>query len=109
MPNPTTTAILRAGDLADRATLYRHDLAFADPARNPNPLGTAMPKNPHIFLFFSPGFFPAVADVARGALQQMAEFFASDGISVIDPDGEEGPLFEVPVIPPLPEDLGFIP
>ncbi len=109
MPNPTTTAVLRAGDLADRATLYRHDLAFAGPVRNPNPPGTAVPKNLHLFLFFTPGFFPAVADVARGALQQMAEFFASDGTSVIDPDGPEGPLFEVPIVSPLPEDLGYIP
>src|SRR5262245_60937030 len=30
VPNPTTTALLRAGDLADRATFYRHDLAFAE-------------------------------------------------------------------------------
>src|SRR5262249_52320082 len=30
VPNPNTTAILRAGELADRATHYRHDLAFAD-------------------------------------------------------------------------------
>src|SRR5438034_1842688 len=29
VPNPNGTAILRAGDLADRATFYRHDLAFA--------------------------------------------------------------------------------
>ena len=28
-PNPTTTAMLRAGDLAEQATFYRHDLAFA--------------------------------------------------------------------------------
>src|SRR4029078_536302 len=27
---PAATALLRAGDLADRATLYRHDLAFAE-------------------------------------------------------------------------------
>src|SRR5262249_28246470 len=39
---PTTTAILSAGDLADRATFYRHDLAFAD---NRN-LG----NNPHAFM-----------------------------------------------------------
>src|SRR5438093_2823 len=26
VPNPNGTAILRAGDLADRATFYRHDL-----------------------------------------------------------------------------------
>src|SRR5688572_25735656 len=37
--NPTTTAMLRAGDLAEQATYYRHDLAFA---RDP----TAVPKDP---------------------------------------------------------------
>ena len=42
VPNPATTALLRAGDLADRATFYRHDLAFAE-----NPL---LPTNPHGFL-----------------------------------------------------------
>src|SRR5262249_13316220 len=41
VPNPTTTAILRAGDLADRATFYRHDVAYAD---NRN-LG----NNPHLW------------------------------------------------------------
>ena len=30
VPNPATTALFRAGDLADRATFYRHDLAFAE-------------------------------------------------------------------------------
>src|SRR5262249_57233957 len=29
VPNPTTTALIRSGDLADRATLFRNDLAFA--------------------------------------------------------------------------------
>jgi hypothetical protein len=29
VPNPTTSAILRAGDLKDRATYFRNDLAFA--------------------------------------------------------------------------------
>jgi hypothetical protein len=39
VPNPANTAILRAGALADRATFYRHDLAFAE---NPQ-----LPTNPH--------------------------------------------------------------
>lgn len=99
VPNPTTTAILRAGDLADRATFFRNDLAFAA-----NPVG--VPKNPHTFL--TRINVPAVAGIALGAQQQIAVFFASDGASVIDPDGP-GPLFEVPIIPPLPEDLAFIP
>ena len=37
--NPGTTAILRAGNLADRTLHYRHDLAFAE--------DPAIPKNPH--------------------------------------------------------------
>src|SRR5262249_25472671 len=85
VPNPTTTAMLRAGALADRATYFRNDLAFA---ANP-----AVPKNPHAFL--TALFNPVVASVAAGAQQQIATFLASDGTVVVDPDGP-GPLFEVP-------------
>jgi hypothetical protein len=99
VPNPTTTAILRAGDLADRATFFRNDLAFL---ANP-----AFPKNPHTFLTNLAGA-PAVAAVAVGAQSQIAVFFASNGAVTIDPDGP-GPLFEVPIAGPLPEDLAFIP
>lgn len=109
VPNPTATALLRAGNLADRATYYRNDVAFADPLRNPT--GVQVPKDPHFFLLFnaiSPLLSPAVADVGAGARQQIAEFFASDGENVIDPDGT-GPLFEVPIAGPLPEELSFIP
>jgi hypothetical protein len=98
VPNPTTTAILRAGRLGDRATFFRNDLAFA---ANP-----AVPKNPHTFL--TRLFTPSVAAVAAGAQVQIASFFASGGALIIDPDGP-GPLFEVPIVPPLPEDLSFIP
>src|SRR5262249_34189209 len=73
VPNPTEAALLRSGGLADRATYYRHDLAFADLARNP----TGVPKDPHSFIFFSPGFFPAVADIGAGAQHQIAVFLAS--------------------------------
>jgi hypothetical protein len=100
VPNPTNTAILRAGDLADRATYFRNDLAFA---ANP----AAVPKDPHAFLTRIVGA-PSVVAVAAGAQQQIAAFFASDGALVIDPDGA-GPLFEVPIVLPLPEDLSFIP
>ena len=98
VPNPTTTAILRAGDLADRAVYFRNDLAFA---ANP-----ALPKNPHTFL--TNIYDPAGAAFAIGAQQQIALFFASQGTTVIDPDGA-GPFFEVPIVPPLPEGLNFIP
>ena len=96
VPNPTTTAILRAGDLADRATFFRNDLAFA---ANP-----ATPKNPHTFL--TRINVPAVAGFALAAQQQIAVFFASDGTTIADPGP---PFFEVPIVPPLPEDLAFIP
>ena len=42
--NPTTTAILRAGQLADRTVYYRHDLAWLARAEFPGLL-----KNPHTF------------------------------------------------------------
>jgi hypothetical protein len=98
VPNPTSTAIIRAGDLADRTTFFRNDLAFA---ANP-----AVPKNPHTFL--TNISVPAAAGFAVGAQTQIATFFASNGTSVIDPDGAS-PIFEVPISLPLPEGLNFIP
>lgn len=100
-PNPTTTTILRTGNLADCTTFFRYDLAFAA-----NPAVSKILFYPHTFL--TEIFDPLVAGVALGAQQQIAEFFASDGALVIDPDWE-GPLLEVPIIPPLPEELNFIP
>jgi dienelactone hydrolase len=95
VPNPTTTAILRAGNLGGRATLYRNDLAFL---ANP-----AVGKNPHTFLTNLGG---AGNGYALAAQAQMATFFASDGVTTIDPDGG-GPFFETPTSM-LPEDLAFI-
>ena len=98
VPNPTASAVLRAGRFADRATYFRNDLAFAaDPT---------VPKNPHSFL--TRITVPSVAAVAVGAQRQIATFLASDGVTVVDPDGA-GPLLEVPIAGPLPEDLAFIP
>ena len=99
VPNPTATALIRAGDLKDRATFFRNDLAFA--------LGVGFGKNPHTFLTNIGGTVP-VATAAIGAQSQIGVFFATDGALTIDPDGP-GPLFEVPIAGPLPEDLGFIP
>jgi hypothetical protein len=102
-PNPNTTAILRAGDLADRATFYRHDLAFAaDPT---------IPTNPHRFLLGQPATTTPsarllVAAIARAYQEQIATFFASDGAKIIHP--EPAGLFETPIAGALPEDLNFI-
>jgi len=107
VPNTTATAILRAGDLADRATYFRNDLAFA--------VNPGLPKNPHTFLT---GVLSAAgAAIAIEAQQQIATFFASEAVPgdtpiVIDPDSLglfPVQVFETPVVPPLPEQLNFIP
>jgi hypothetical protein len=91
-PNPTTTAILRAGELADRTMYYRHDLAFLD---FPPP---TVPRNPHGF---------NIASIAPEYLLLDATFFATDGAVVIQPAPAR--YFEFPLVGPLPEDLNFIP
>jgi hypothetical protein len=98
VPNPTTSAIIRAGGLALRTTVFRNDLAFA---ANP-----AVPKNPH-------GFITNIASPSAGAYAlmgqaQMATFFATDGATTIDPDGSAGPFFETPTSTVW-EDLAYIP
>ncbi|HEX5739719.1 MAG TPA: hypothetical protein VFY22_14505, partial [Hydrogenophaga sp.] len=98
VPNPTSSAIARAGELQDRTTYFRNDLAYA--ANN------ALSKNPHTFLTNIGS--AAGQGYAIGAQIQIAEFFASNGARVIDPDGP-APFFEVPITPPLPEGLNFIP
>ena len=95
VPNPTTTAILRAGNLADVAVQFRNDLAYK--ANN------AVPSNPHTFLTNIAGAGALYAVLAQ---TQIAEFFSSGGANVIDPDGN-APFFEVPSAD-LPEGLNFI-
>ena len=50
----------------------------------------------------------AGAPYAIGGQDQIAQFFASGGLTVIDPDGA-GPFFETPIQIPLPEDLAYLP
>jgi hypothetical protein len=97
VPNPVATALLRAGDLADRATFYRHDLAFAE---NPT-----LPKNPHGFMVRSD--ILAFRAITLPVQQQIGVFFDTDGIEIIHP--EPAGFFEVPIVMPLPEDLSYIP
>ena len=49
-----------------------------------------------------------VAAFALAAQDQIAQFLASGGLTVIDPDGP-GPFFETPMAGPPPEDLAYIP
>ncbi|MFL6335684.1 MAG: Ig-like domain-containing protein [Pyrinomonadaceae bacterium] len=97
MPNPSTTAILRAGELADRAVLYRHDLAYAE--------APGLPKDPHMFTVGTGN--PAFRSIALEAQRQVAIFLASDGALVIHP--EPARFFEAPISSPLPEGLNYIP
>jgi hypothetical protein len=100
VPNPTATALIRSGDLTDRATFYRNDIAF--------PLGLGL-NNPHTFLTSLP------RPIAVEPQIQIGVFFASDGALTIDPDSvgllpaSVPPLFETPIAGALPEDLGFLP
>ncbi len=98
VPNPTSVALIRAGGLADRAMLFRNDLAFA---ANP-----AVPKNPHTFLTNIGA--AATVGYAVAAQRQIATFFATNGALTIDPDGA-GPFFEMPIALPLPEGLNYLP
>src|SRR4029453_10285238 len=94
VPNPATTAMVRAGGLRDQTTFYRHDLAFLENA--------ALPKDPH-------GFMPVIrafGAIARGAQEQIVVFFDSDGELMIHPAPSR--FFEVPLAGPLPENLSFI-
>jgi hypothetical protein len=94
-PNPNATAILRAGDLADRTTFYRHDLAYEEMP--------ALPKNPHGFMVSTN--VTAFRSISLAAQEQIALFFATGEVSHPDPSR----FFEVPIELPLPEDLNFIP
>lgn len=115
IPNPSTTALLRAGDLADRATFFRTDFRFAvdpTPFADPN-------LYPHVFMSLAiQAADPNVKAIALQAQEQIASFFALDGTNhsldpfdgtqIIDPDGA-GPIFEVPVVLPLPITLNYFP
>jgi Bacterial Ig-like domain len=105
VPNPTTSAILRAGNLASRATLFRNDRAYPlnpfDATTNPG----GVPKNPHTFLTNIAG--SGTVGYALAAQAQIATFFATDGALTIDPDSA-GPFFETPTSM-VPEDRAYIP
>ena len=96
VPNPTTAAILRAGGCADRATLFRNDLALA--------AIPALATNPHTFLTNVVG--PRRAVRLRGAAADR-DVLRERRRDDIDPDGA-GPFFETPTSM-VPEDLAFIP
>ncbi|MGE5815598.1 MAG: hypothetical protein ACM36C_14010, partial [Acidobacteriota bacterium] len=76
--NPGTSALLRAGNLLDRAVYYRHDLAY--------PLDPTMPKNPHTFAGSPLNPSMLYQSIARGAQDQIGTFLASGGMVIIHPE-----------------------
>ena len=97
--NPGTSLLVREGQLTERTTLYRNDLAFAaDPS---------ILKNPHTFAGQPTSPNLSIRAIALGAQEQAAVFLASLGATVIHPSPAQ--WFEVPIVGPLPETLGFIP
>jgi hypothetical protein len=98
VPNPTTSALIRAGGLTDRTTYFRNDLALA------NVPGYHV-HDPHGYIF---NVANAPAQFALAAQQQIATFFTSSAATTIDPDGP-GPYFETPIAGPLPETTNFAP
>jgi hypothetical protein len=99
--NTATAELVRAGDFADRLTMYRHDL-FS---------GRLQFKNPHTFVIRTDpvaGVIPPLLmrPIALEAQDQIGAFLASDGSTTIDPDGPDV-LFEVPASF-VPADLGFV-
>jgi hypothetical protein len=50
---------------------------------------------------------PLAVEIALGAQQQIATFFASNGQEIIQ--SEPARFFETPIQSPLPEDLNWIP
>jgi hypothetical protein len=93
--NPIQTAILRAGQLADRCLYYRHDLAWDARAEFPGLI-----KNPHTFNTALANF----GTITLTAQAYAAAFFASEGR--VDPQPSR--FFEFPIVGSLPEDLNFI-
>jgi hypothetical protein len=104
--NPSTTAFLHAGDLADLATYFRYDLAFPGNQQTPNVRPAA--GYPHTFVVLTTSANATIKNVALAAQQQIAAFFASDGAEIIQPPGVPLAYFDVGLDESeLPERLNY--
>jgi hypothetical protein len=98
VPNPATSALVRAAGMRETAWLYRHDLA-----RQALP---SLDENPHAYL--ANLFSLSGLTIALAAQQQAAAFLATG--EIIDPNDLVRPafgknIFEVPEV--LPEELNY--
>jgi hypothetical protein len=112
VPNPTESALVRASGLQNSTWMLRTDivagidpslLGLIDPA-------VPYPIYPHRFLSNPTIFtFPLEQTIALAAQNQIADFFASNGASIPNPNQylPTGPtLFQVPST--LPDGLNFL-
>jgi Bacterial virulence factor lipase N-terminal len=99
--NPGTSAILRAGALEHSTALYRHDLFY------PTVPLSGTQKNPHGFAIVLRASLAPWLPIVSGAQEQIAQFLASEGATVIVPS--PAAFWEVPASTPLPETLAYIP
>jgi len=114
VPNPSTANFVRAGLLADRVTIYRHDLFANSRDASWREAVVNAYANPHSFLIRTdnqitdPAVRAEVQKISLMAQDQVGRFFKADGLldPMFDPDGA-GPLFEAPAAT-IPEDYGFI-
>ena len=118
VPNPTELALVRAGGLQSTTWLLRTDVVAGI---DPHVLGILQPGvpfpiYPHRFLsnptIFDPQTPPLATAIAVAAQKQIADFFASGGLTVPNPsqyflDGlfAGAPLFQNPAT--LPDRLNF--
>jgi hypothetical protein len=96
--NPGTTALLRAGQLTDRAIFFRTDLAIE--------LDMAFPREPHAFTASTGSADLFLRAVALSAQDAIGAFLESDGVTITQPTPAS--LFELPIAGPLPEALNYI-
>jgi hypothetical protein len=95
VPNPTTGALVRAGELTDRTVVVRSDrVVRASGAEWPDPHGFLLSVR-------APGL---VGKVALAAQEQLARFLRDDGEAIwtpadLSPPGADGTLFESPAVP----------
>ena len=82
-PNACQTNLVRAANLRETTSVYRHDLALA--------VAPELPKNPH-GVFYSAST-PAGEVIARAAQQEIVGFLASGGARVPDVNHLVRPLF----------------
>lgn len=78
VPNPTNSTLLRAANMYEFATVYRHDIA--------RQLIPALPANPHAYLAYLLTD-PRGAGISLASFEQAGLFFLGDSYDAPDPNG----------------------